>query len=119
MSSLRCHKVSFAYSDAVPLFREVDLHLTPGWIGLIGENGAGKTPLLRLPARELCPDEAHIRVEPDAARVASCPQTVEGMGPEIAAFAALRDAGACQIKGQLALVPDALLRWSTLSPGER
>ena len=119
MSSLRVHQLSFAYSDAVPLLADVNLHLTPGWIGFIGENGAGKTTLLRLLAGELQPDTGQVRREPATATLVSCPQTVEQMGPEIAALASASDAVASRIKGQLELDPASLDRWPTLSPGER
>ncbi len=99
MPSLRVHRLSFAYTDAVPLLDAVDLHLSAGWTGLVGENGAGKTTLLRLLAGELPPDEGHIRAEPPSALIVVCPQAVEHLTPEIEGFAARSDAAACRLVG--------------------
>ena len=119
MPSLRLHRLSFAHNDAVPLLDAVDLHLSAGWTGLVGENGAGKTTLLRLLAGELQPDEGHVRCEPPAAVIVTCPQAVEHLTPEIEGFAARRSAVACRLAGELGLDAGELQRWSTLSPGER
>ena len=48
-----------------------------------------------------------------------CPQRVETLEPTIAAFAEASDGGATQLRGRLALEPDELARWPSLSPGER
>ena len=62
MPSVRAHRVSFAFSDAVPVFSDVDFHVSPGWTGLVGANGAGKSTLLRLLSGELT-DGDSIRVD--------------------------------------------------------
>jgi len=77
MPSLRVHRLSFAHSDAVPLFDAVDFHLSVGWTGLVGENGAGKTTLLRLLAGELRPDAGHARRELDRAVAEVAAVTIE------------------------------------------
>ncbi|NPC87210.1 ATP-binding cassette domain-containing protein, partial [Pyxidicoccus fallax] len=64
MPSVRAHRVSFAYSDAVPVLSEVDFHLPAGWTGLVGANGAGKSTLLRLLSGELTPTEGHLQFDP-------------------------------------------------------
>ena len=46
-------------------------------------------------------------------------QTVEDLTPEIGRFASSLDGNACRLFGELALRPDDIARWPTLSPGER
>jgi ATPase subunit of ABC transporter with duplicated ATPase domains len=119
MLALQVHGLSFAHRDAAPLFSKVDLHLGPGWHGLVGENGGGKTTLLRLLAGELQPDAGRVLLRPEGARVLLCAQSVEALDPQVSAFALAADAGAGRLRGRLALDPGALDRWPSLSPGER
>ncbi|WP_437937408.1 ATP-binding cassette domain-containing protein [Sorangium sp. So ce341] len=119
MSSLRAHRLSFAYSDASPILTDVDLCLTPGWYGIVGPNGAGKTTLLRLFAGDLEPDAGGLRVEPRGATIAVCPQAVEHADAAIRALAEAEGGLARRLRGELLLDPAELERWATLSPGER
>lgn len=119
MTSLRVRGLSFGHTDRVLLFSKVDFDLTPGFTGLVGPNGAGKTTLLRLLAGELSPDEGKIRHEPSFAEVVLCPQLVEGADEAIAVFADSDDGLAQRVRGELKLEPSMLMRWTTLSPGER
>jgi ATPase subunit of ABC transporter with duplicated ATPase domains len=111
--------VSFAYRDSVPLLSDVDLRLGPGWTGVVGANGSGKTTLLRLIARELEPEQGAVAHEPRALGLRLCPQRVDEPDPGIAALATTHDGVARRLRAQLALRPDELGRWPTLSPGER
>ena len=119
MPSVRAHRVSFAFTDAVPVLSEVDFHLPAGWTGLVGANGAGKSTLLRLLAGELTPTEGHLQFEPSSPTLRLCHQEVETLTPDITAFAEAWDALARRLHGQLGLDVTALERWPTLSPGER
>jgi len=116
-SSVRLRGVSFSYASDRRLFDGLDLHLTPGWTGIVGPNGHGKTTLLRLLTGELVPIRGAIYR--DGATVALCRQRVDACTPEIKAFGWDWDRTACRVRGRLDLNPEALQRWSTLSPGER
>jgi len=119
MSSIRIERLAFGYSDLVPLLSEVDLHLTRGFTGVVGENGSGKSTLLRLIAGALAPTAGRVHVEPGDALVAVCAQDVDGMPADARELAERGDADAGRWRAVLALDPDQLARWPTLSPGER
>ncbi|MFO0683216.1 MAG: ATP-binding cassette domain-containing protein [Sandaracinus sp.] len=108
--------VSFARPLSPAVFEGVDLSLAPGWTGLVGANGAGKTTLLALVGGELAPTAGSVERPPDA-QVASIPQSIEA--PPDDALARRDDRAAHRLRAALALVPEDLARWPTLSPGER
>ena len=117
MSSLVFHNVSFAY-DASPngLFSQVQFGLSEGWAGVIGENGCGKTTLLRLACRELEPRRG--RIDAPSSHV-YCPQRTDKPMPESSTFLAAGDGEAFRMRGVLGIEGDWLGRWDTLSHGER
>jgi ATPase subunit of ABC transporter with duplicated ATPase domains len=108
--------VSFAHSSANPILSDLDLRLDPGWTGLVGPNGMGKTTFLQLVAGELEPDAGRVVVP---GHVSLCPQRVERRDSEIDRFADSLDRASQRIRGELELDPAQLERWQTLSPGER
>lgn len=116
---VRLSGLSFSYADSVSILSDVTLTLAPGWTGVVGANGDGKTTLLRLIAGDLEPVSGHVHLDPPSAPIQVCPQTVETMTPEIVSFAQSLDGGARRVQGELRLKPAMLLRWPTLSPGER
>ena len=119
MSSIRVERLAFAYSDLVPLLSDVDLHLTRGFTGVVGANGSGKSTLLGLVAGTLAPTAGRVHIQPRDALVAVCPQDVEQLPPDARELAERGDADAGRWRAVLALDPDQLARWPTLSPGER
>ncbi len=119
MVSLHALRVAFSHGGAVPLLEDVELHLGPGWTGIVGENGAGKTTLLGLLAGHVRPERGHVRRDPAGARVVLCPQTVDSLSDAITRFAEDPGGEAAALRGRLDLVAEDLQRWPTLSPGER
>ena len=115
----RLSGLAFSYADSVSILADVTLTLAPGWTGVVGANGNGKTTLLRLICGELEPVAGHVYLDPPSARIQVCAQTVETMTAEIESFARALDGGARRIQGELRLEPATLSRWPTLSPGER
>ncbi|MGF1667574.1 MAG: ATP-binding cassette domain-containing protein [Acidimicrobiia bacterium] len=117
MPSIHLDCVSFSYTSAVDVLVDVDLHLGPGWTGVVGANGEGKTTLLSLLSGELVPTTGTVTV--DAAGLVLCGQNVDRPEPHVLALAESFEPGAFALRGRLGLDPDMLDRWATLSPGER
>src|SRR3954470_18113613 len=112
MSLVRLDRLSFAFTDAVPILEAVSLELRAGWTGLVGRNGAGKSTLLRILAAELAPTAGSIRIEPPSSLVRLCAQEVEG-DAGMKDFAFRTDGLARQLRGKLKLREGGLDRWST------
>ena len=115
---VRVSNLSFSYSDSVALIRDANFQIGQGWTGIVGPNGAGKTTQLRLIAGELAPSSGSIHCD-GVANAVLLRQTVEELTPAIARFAQSRDRQASRLIGELALHPNEIARWPTLSPGER
>ncbi len=116
---VRLSGLSFSYADSVSILSDVTLTLAPGWTGIVGANGNGKTTLLCLIASSLEPSAGHVHVDPPTGEMRICAQTVETLTPEIEAFAQSTDGLARRLHGELRLDAGLLARWPTLSPGER
>ncbi len=118
MPSIHLRACSFAHTAATDVLDDVTLDLADGWVGVVGANGSGKTTLLRLVAGELTPTAGEVNVVADVPPVL-CPQAVDDLDPSIRAFSWDWTGTAARIRSRLALDPDDLDRWETLSPGER
>src|SRR3954468_13882500 len=119
MTVLETRGLCVAWVASNPMLEDVSLVLDRGMYGLVGANGAGKTTLLELLARKFEPHEGRVLLRPHAALVAHCPQQVEELSRDVAALGESSAAMAAELRGRLSLEPAALLRWPTLSPGER
>src|SRR4051812_26283867 len=119
MTVLETRGLGVAWSASSPILQDVSLILARGMHGLVGANGSGKTTLLAMLARELEPHEGRVFVRPAGALIAYCPQRVDNLTPDVSALAERADSLAAELRGRLSLEPVQLLRWATLSPGER
>jgi ATPase subunit of ABC transporter with duplicated ATPase domains len=115
---VRVAHLSFSFSDSVAIIRDANFQIATGFTGIVGPNGAGKTTLMRLIAGELKPSSGSVHFD-GASTAILLPQTVEALTSEIARFTSSRDGEACRLFGELALRPEEIARWPTLSPGER
>jgi ATPase subunit of ABC transporter with duplicated ATPase domains len=115
--SVHLDSVSFAYTSAHDVLTEVDLHLGPGWTGLVGANGEGKTTLLHLLAAVIEPTAGSVAV--DAGSLVLCGQTVDTPESHVLELGESHDAAAYVLRGRLGLDPAQIDRWDSLSPGER
>lgn len=119
MPAIHLNNLSFRYSTVVDTLVDAEIHLGPGWTGVVGANGAGKTTLLHLVAGRLRPSEGSLTVDPAGALVAICEQTVDNPTPDIERFAESWEGLDASLRGRLDLDVDQFQRWATLSPGER
>jgi ATPase subunit of ABC transporter with duplicated ATPase domains len=118
LPSVHLRACSFAHTAAVPVLDAVNLDLADSWVGVVGPNGAGKTTLLHLVAGVLTPTSGAVDVVAAIPPVL-CRQEVAEPTPDVWAFAWDYDGRAARLRSRLALDPDDLDRWRSLSPGER
>ena len=118
MPSLRTHALVCPHAHVLNN-EPIDIHLDPGWAGLVGANGSGKTTLLRLLAGELAPADGEVVRDPPGLSLVTCPQDVARCDAAITALADAADRAGARLRGSLGLDPAQLGRWPTLSPGER
>jgi ATPase subunit of ABC transporter with duplicated ATPase domains len=114
---LKFQNVTFIYDSAPePLFRNVSLHLTCGWNGVVGPNGAGKTTLLKLATGLLEPNAGSITV---CRNSVYCPQRTDDIPEKLSELISTNAKSAHIIKSRLGVCNDWAERWTTLSHGER
>jgi ATPase subunit of ABC transporter with duplicated ATPase domains len=116
---VRVSDLSFSYSGSVAIIRNANFQIAPGWTGIVGPNGVGKTTLLRLLSGGLKPSTGTIHLDGADAGALLLPQTVEHLTPAIKRFAGAFDGRAVRLFGELGLECGDIARWPTLSPGER
>ncbi len=119
MSAIHFSHVSFSYSSALPIISDTTFDLGPGWCGLVGANGVGKSTLLALAADELAPDTGSVWREPAGSPPVLVSQRVENCSAAIQHFGAALTRDAVRMRARLRIHVEQLDRWSTLSPGER
>ncbi|MGA1874731.1 MAG: ATP-binding cassette domain-containing protein [bacterium] len=111
------HTVTFQYDAApAPIFQRISFQAAPGWTGVVGANGTGKTTLLKLATGVLKPDEGDIDAPSQAVY---CPQRTDKIPEQAGEFFFEKTKSAYVIKSRLGIHNDWIHRWETLSHGER
>ncbi|MBN1561660.1 ABC-F family ATP-binding cassette domain-containing protein [candidate division KSB1 bacterium] len=117
MDFLYLNNVTFSYPGASdPLFVDVSFQCQPGWTGIVGPNGGGKTTLLKLIRGDLQPEAGAI-IRPGAVYYAE--QSVDERPEGAQEFLASYQRQTLRMKEQLRIQDDWLERWDSLSFGER
>ncbi|HOO39516.1 MAG TPA: ATP-binding cassette domain-containing protein [Deltaproteobacteria bacterium] len=114
---LRFEDVGFSYDSMTSeLLSGVNVRFLEGWTGIVGPNGIGKTTLLLLACGKLRPDSGFI----DMPELSSyCPQRTDDPPEGAALLMDASDRDSLILKADLDLEQEDLLRWETLSHGER
>ena len=115
--SVRFRNVSFTYSRAVhPLICNLSVHFNPGWTGIVGANGVGKSTILKLATHHLQAQQGDVLL-PEVA--VYCGQRTDDAPDQLCDLIHAIKGEASRIKGRLGVEADWLERWDTLSHGER
>lgn len=110
--------VSYTYPAAQnPILNNVTLTFAPGWTGLLGDNGCGKSTLARLACGLLSPNTGSV-VGPGLFCV-YCAQEASDAPAALPDFALDFSAEARLLRERLHLEDDMPWRWDELSFGER
>ena len=114
---IRLHQVYFTYPSAPePLFQDISLHISPGWSGVVGANGTGKTTFLKLSTGILDPDKGHLENPRDSLY---CQQRTDDVPHKFNEFFLTDSKETSVLRSMLNIQDDWIERWTTLSHGER
>lgn len=115
--SIQIQNVSFTYDKATsPLIRDLSVHFSQGWTGIVGANGVCKSTVLKLATGVLTPQQGRVLV-PELA--ICCRQRTDDPPEHLNDLIHSTDAEALGIMGRLRIKGDWPARWPTLSHGER
>lgn len=128
LSVLHFSHISFAYPGSDPLFTDLTLSFSPGWTALIGDNGIGKTTLIRLAlgiadlnGHTLTPQSGTITPAPGSEKVVNawCPQETLIQPANLDDFAADWSSETIKLREDLEIGDDWAYRYEQLSGGQR
>lgn len=111
--------ITFTYPGATePLFTDVSATFAPGWTAVLGDNGVGKTTLVRIALGQLIPDAGIVSPSPRAFVSGYCSQNVTHKPLNLDDFANDWSPEALSIRRDLGIDDDWPWRFDSLSGGE-
>lgn len=114
---LKFNSVSFGYENSINnIFSGVSFQITNGWTGLIGANGSGKTTLLKLASNLIKCSSGSIEFP---FNVYYNEQRTDNPPDNFSELLHCYDKHSIRLMNELAIKPDWINRWNTLSHGER
>ena len=115
--------VSFSYPSQVGrVFESLNLQLEPGWYGVVGANGEGKSTLLGVLSGELVPEEGTVSIHGASSQdVVWCKQVLSpgDVDALIEDVSSRWDGEAMRLRSVLELDDGDLYRWESCSGGEQ
>lgn len=119
LRNLKFSAVDFSYSHhGESIFNSLDLHFAPGWTGIIGPNGIGKSTLAKLAAGLLIPTKGQI-IGLDPNNSVYCTQENDRIPDLVEEFLFSEDAKSGELCSQLKIENNWLEQWDHLSYGEK
>ena len=116
---LTLRHIAFTYPQSPePLFSDVNLSLPNGWTAVVGDNGIGKSTLLRIACGFLAPDAGSVLPNPNKLVVQYCTQEVTGQPRNLEEFAADWSPQSQRLRRVLQIDDSWLYRFHTLSGGQ-
>jgi ATPase subunit of ABC transporter with duplicated ATPase domains len=119
MPALQLCGAAFAYAGAEPVLSGLDLSLSRGFTAIVGENGGGKSTLLRILLGELPLSEGRVVSDIPTDERLLCRQKIDLASPELLEFGKRYDRNALRFQARLAVNHLAFENFERLSPGER
>ena len=121
---LHLSNLSFAWPGGDSLFEDLTLTFSPGWTAILGDNGIGKSTLVRIAAGldGLAPTSGTIVPKPGSRnfpRTAYCPQDTDERSANLFDFGADWSPQVQRIRSACGIGDDWAYRYDTLSGGER
>ncbi|KAB8289459.1 ABC transporter [Bifidobacterium ramosum] len=118
-SVLALSHITFTYPEAPePLFTDISVTFPRGWTAVLGDNGIGKTTLIRIALGRLRPDSGAISPAPGGIVAGYCPQNTDETPANLDDFANDWSPEALAIRRDLGIGDDWPWRVDTLSGGE-
>ncbi|MFT9009587.1 MAG: ATP-binding cassette domain-containing protein [Bifidobacterium sp.] len=120
LSVLSLNHISFAYPDSPEaVFSDVSVTFPLGWTAVVGDNGIGKTTLMRIAIGQTTASEGTVVPDPKRAICGYCPQRSDSAPANLDDFANDWSAETVGIRRALNIEDDWPWRFDTLSGGER
>lgn len=101
-----------------PLFSGVSVTFAKGWTAVAGDNGIGKSTLMRLLSGQLQPDSGMISPSPKSMVIAYCPQETDIVPPQLESLMNDWSAFAIEVRQLMDIDEEWLYRYGELSGGE-